>query len=108
MVFEKFKEDVVVAKGWTDKKGCAKFAKRLALLCLLVGVGVGTVALSTVGVLVAVIVLCASGFLFIWLIDMSDEDEETFKKMNKVSKFWWLTLILDILVVLVLKFFRFL
>lgn len=107
MVFEKFKEDVVVEKGWTDRKGCIKFAKRLALLCLLVGVGLGIIALSTVGVLVTIIVLCASGFLFIWLIDLADEEEGTFKKLNKVSKFWWLALILDIAVVIVLKLFRF-
>ena len=107
MVFQKFKEDVVVEKGWSSIKGIRKMTLRLGLLFVLGAIGLGCITYCTVGWLVTLLVLIMMGIGFVWMFDLADESEENFKKTMKLSKFWWCGIIFDVVIVLVLKLFNF-
>lgn len=108
MIFEKFKEDVVVEKGWADMKAIKKMAVRLAILVFLVALGVGMITIATVGTFITVIVLILAALAYIWIFDLADEEEKYFRITMKASKLWWLGLLFDIAIYVLLHLFRFL
>ena len=108
MVFQKFKEDVVVEKGWATIKDIKNLASRLALFFIFFAIGLGLVTYCTVGWLVTLIVIILTGIGYVWVFDMADEDEESFKLVQKCSKLWWLSIVFDVLRVVVLKLTNFL
>ena len=107
MIFQKFKEDVVVEKGWATIKEIKNMACRLGLLTIFLALGLGLITYSTVGFPVTLIVLILLGMGYVWMFDMADETEEMFKLVMKISKLWWISLIIDVIIFLLLKYFRF-
>lgn len=107
MVFGKFKEDIVVEKGWASNKSIKKMTIGLALWTLLVAIGLGMITLCTVGSLMTFVVLILTGIGFLWVFDLADESEENLKLVMKVAKFWWLAVIVDMGIFFVLKIFNF-
>ena len=107
MVFNTFKEDIVESKGWATAKEIKKFAIRLALLMFTLSLAVGLVVYSCLGGLVVIAFFALMGFAFVALIDWSDEEESNFKLMQKVSKFWWVGIILIVLSYVGLKYMQF-
>ena len=77
MIFQKFKEDVVVEKGWATIKEIKNMACRLGLLTIFLALGLGLITYSTVGFPVTLIVLILLGMGYVWMFDMADETEET-------------------------------
>ena len=108
MVLGTFKENVVVEKGWATMKQIKKFVMRLALLIIELALGVALITLTTVGKLVTFAVFIIFGLIYVWLIDIADEDEQTLKNLMKVSKFWVLGIFFDIAVFAILKLTMFL
>ena len=107
MIFQKFKEDVVVEKGWSSIKGITQMTLRLGLLFVLGAIGLGFITYCTVVFLVTLLVLLLSGIGFVWTFDLADESEENFNKIMKLSKFWWCGIIFDVVIIVVLKLFNF-
>ena len=108
MVFQKFKEDVVVEKGWSSIKDIHKMTLRLGLLFILGALGLGLITFCTVGWIVTLLVLLIAGIGFVWMFDLADEDEASFKTTMRLSKFWWCGIIFDVGIVIILKLFNFL
>lgn len=108
MVFNKFKEDVVIEKGWASKKSINKMTIGLALWTILIAFGLSLITACTVGLLITCLVLFLSGLGFVWVFDLADETEDNLKATMKFAKFWWLGIVMDILIFLVLKMFHFL
>lgn len=107
MVFNTFKEDLVKEKGWATDKEIKKFIVRLALLMFTLALALGLIVYSCLGSLVTIAFFIAMGLGFVALVDWSDEEEDNFKKMQKISKFWWLGIILIVLSFVFLKFMQF-
>lgn len=110
MIFEKFKEDVVVEKGWADMKSIKKMAIHLAILMVFLALGFGMFTISTLpkfNTIATVFVLIMFALSYVWVIDLADEDEKYFRRTMKISKLWWLGFVFDVLMYLILHFFRF-
>ncbi len=107
MIFQKFKEDIVVEKGWASIKDIKKMTVRLGALFILGAIGLGLITYCTVGWLVTLLVLIITSIGFIWMFDLADEEEENFRKTMKLSKFWWCGIIFDVVITVVLKLFNF-
>ena len=107
MVFQKFKEDVVVEKGWATLKEIKKMALHLGLLFLFLAIGLGLITYNTVGWLVTALVLIMTGICFVWVFDLADEEEVYFVKIHKLSKFWWCGIIFVVAIYVVLKLYNF-
>ena len=107
MIFQKFKEDVVVEKGWSSIKDIKRMTLRLGILFALIAIGLGMITYWTVGWPVTIIVMIMTGVGFVWMFDLADEAEENFRFTMKVSKFWWCGFIVDMVIYVVLRFFNF-
>ena len=107
MIFERFKEDVVVEKGWADKKTVGKVLRHLAYSFLIGVFGFDLAIMAISNLLVAVFFDIAVAVLFIWIIDLADESKANFDRVNKWTKFWFLYLLVDIVIFIVLKYFMF-
>ena len=108
MVFDKFKEDIVVEKGWASNKSIKKMTLGLSLWTVFLALGLGLVTAVTVGLVMTATVWVLLGIGFVWVFDIADETEENLKLVMKIAKFWWLVPLLDVGIVLILKFFNFL
>ena len=107
MVFNTFKEAVVEEKGWATAKEIKKFVFRLALLTITLALAIGLIVYSCLGSFVVIAFFIAMGLGYIALIDWSDEEESNFKLMQKISKFWWVGIILIVLSYVFLKYMQF-
>lgn len=108
MTFEKIKEDVVDEKKWITAKQLKIFAINLGLSMACLGFLLSLLAVCTVGLEVSffVILFAVLGYMFIF--DYCAEDEKTLKILLKLSKFWWIILLLNVLLYMVLNYFHFL
>ena len=108
MTFQKIKEEVVDEKKWVTGKELRVFAIHLGLFMVCLSFLVSILAVCTVGLGVSffVILFAVMGYLFIF--DYCAEDERGIRFWMRLSKFWWVILILNVSLYLLLSYFHFL
>lgn len=107
MTFEGVKKSLVEEKKLLTNKELKKYCVNLFLFSLTFG---GTLAFSIACILspaLAVIFTVGMGLGFIWILDYSVENEDFLKFTRKISKLWFLGLILFVAVYMVLVYFKF-
>lgn len=107
MTYEKLVNKVVKEENWLTDKQMVKFLVKLALLLVFVGLGLYVVIDLLISKLLGVLAFIVMIFLYTQLLNVTAENEESFKAVYKASKFWWLGLLADIAVFVVLVYFRF-
>jgi hypothetical protein len=107
MTYEQLKKVIVEDKNLIDKKGFKWFLIRWALLVFGVGFAFILPTFSLLGSRFAIVVLLIAALLFITVLSLIIDDPNSFKKVNKITKFWWLAYILVVVIYLVLKYWNF-
>ena len=87
-------------------KDVNKLILQIFLLVLSSAAAFSILVASTVGSRFVLLLLVVFVVLFFLLLDYSCQDDNKFKMM-KITKFWFLILPVDIIVIVVLKFFMF-
>lgn len=107
MTFESIKENLVKEKKLLTDKELKRYCLGLFLFCLTFG---GTLAFAVACILspaFAILLMVVIGLGFIWILDYSVEDENFLKISRKLSKLWFLGIILFVAVYMVLVYFKF-
>lgn len=107
MTLQKIKQNVVSENQWASEKDLNKFIIRLGLMSMLLGLMLGLLCVSTLGMGYALVVFLLCVFCFSWLLDYCVESERNLQVWMKISRFWWTFIILIGITVFVLKYFRF-
>lgn len=107
MTFDKLRDTVVKDKKYATYSELVKLVINIALSIITYSLALGIAVNSILGYRFLVVLLLIAVFGFLWICDLSAETMESFKKVQKVTKFWWTGIIVLVAVVVVLKMFHF-
>lgn len=107
MTFDKLKETVVDKEKFATQKELVKMLINLALSILTYSLALGLAINSILGYRVLIVLLLIAVFGFLWTCDLAAENKENFKKVEKLTKFWWSGLVLTVVVYVVLRMYNF-
>lgn len=107
MTFENMRRKVVEEDKFATEKELTKLVLNLGLSVVTSSIWLAFITLSTVGLNLWVFaIFCLIG-TFILVCNYAVESEYSFNKVKKITKFWWVNIIIIIVVFLVLKWFYF-
>jgi len=102
--YQRFKEKVL-ENEIASAKEVKGFIVRCTLCTMILCLTLSVIASAVVGMLwVSFIILALSGFGFFSLLDLVSEDKDTFIKVKKVVKYWWLGIPISVLLLAVLAY----
>lgn len=107
MTFESMRTKVVKEDKIATEKELNSTVRNLGLSIIFSSVWLGLVTISTWGMNLFVATLMCLIYMFIAVCDYAAEDEKSFNRVRKITKFWWLHLFVIAGVFVVLKFFYF-
>lgn len=107
MTFESMRRKVVEENKFATGKELNKVVINLGLSIVFSSIWLGLITVSTVGLNLFVFTLFCLISMFILVCNYASESEDSFRKVKKITKFWWLNLIIIGVVFIVLKLFYF-
>lgn len=108
MTYQKVKEELVDKRKVVTAKELKKFAVNMFLMVMGTAICISIPVMCILGTTVALIATVGCMFVYLQMFDFVCEEENAFKKWNKLSKFWVVPFILTVGVVIALKYFKFL
>lgn len=108
MTYQKVKEELVDNRKVATAKELKKFAVCMFLMIMGVAICISIPVISILGTTFALLVVVGCLFVYLQMFNFVCEEENAFKKWSKISKLWFIPYILTIVVVMALKYFKFL
>lgn len=107
MTIKTAKIKAVETEKWCTEKEFKKATIRLFICVGFIALTLITLCVATVGFAVALLVGLACGVLFVSLDDFMVESKESFDMLSKLSKLWFIPILLFVGTVIVLVYFNF-
>lgn len=107
MTYQKIKEEVVDNKEWLTDKELVKLAKNLGLFLILLCLCIGMVTFYILGLPSTVITVILIALSYVLIFDIIMESKEMLLRVQKISRLWWIGIILCVIVYCILSYFNF-
>lgn len=108
MTFERIKQELVTNQKRMSLKDFNKFTINLALAFLGICLTLGMCTYTLLGLPFTIAIILLSIFAYNWVFNVVIDDEKVGLKLVKITKLWWITFVLFVIIFFVLKAFRFL
>lgn len=108
MNYQKVKDIIVTTNNWLPEKKFKWFVIKLLVFYMATGLALATLAFTTFGLFLTLVVLCLSIYMFSLCMDMSTNSEKSFKRVKFLANTWFIPVICAIAVTVVLTMFNFL
>lgn len=90
MTYENFCNKMHDKDSSTDRKDIRYFAIRFALIVFISAIATGIIVSKILGSFFLILFLLLSLLLYVWSFDLFVENDSIYRKILRVSKFWWL------------------
>lgn len=107
MTYQQIKEELVTKQKRVTEKQLKKVVIRLFLFLFGFMLTLGIVTLNTLGAGVTIFLFISLFFTYIWVLDLYVDSERASKVINIISRLWFLTYVLFVVVFIVLKMYHF-
>lgn len=106
MTYSKFREKVI-SENYTDNNGVRKFTLKLGLFTIITAITVAIFVSSISNSYITLFAMIFSALGFFFALDYATESKDIFLSVSKKLNFWWVSIPVCIVVVLLLFIFNF-
>lgn len=106
MTYVKFKKNLI-DKEITDERGAKVLVTQIGLMMLFLAIGLTLLVGSIVSTLLAIVTMVLCVLCFFMLMDYAQQDKECCLAVHRYVRLWWLSLIFDVIVIILMKVMNF-
>lgn len=90
MTYERFATEMLDRKSDLKRKDIRSFTIKFALLVGIASMSAGLLVSKILGSFFLILFLILALFLYIWSFDLFVENDNLYKHISRMSRFWWL------------------